>query len=148
MRLAGIYAVDPVQSSFRLCFRVRIVRSRRAGGKTWCTRCPGTVQPWAHDGAPQRDVWGAARRFSCGSGVQSAPGNRGDGVCGLLWRHPRHTRVCLGWELVALIKCPLGRCGINTPTSVTTSQVSQMMSAGRGNISERRQIGFHTLIER
>ena len=30
--------------------------------------------------------------------------------------HPRHTRVCLGWELVALIKCPLGRCGINTPT--------------------------------
>ena len=73
-------------------FRVRIVRSRRAGGKTWCTRCPGTVQPWAHDGAPQRDVWGAARRFSCGSGVQSAPGNRGDGVCGLLWRSSRSPR--------------------------------------------------------
>ena len=67
------------------------------------------------------------------------------------FEHERRTttRVCLGLELVALIKCPLGRCGINTPTSVTvTSQVSQMMSAGRGNISERRQIGFHTLIER
>ena len=51
--------------------------------------------------------------------------------------------MCLGWELVALIKCPLGRCGINTPTSVTTSQVSQMMSVGRGNISERRQIVSH-----
>ena len=51
--------------------------------------------------------------------------------------HPRHTRVCLGWELVALIKCPLGRCGINTPTSVTTTKVSKMMSVGRGNISER-----------
>ena len=51
--------------------------------------------------------------------------------------------MCLRWELVALIKCPLGRCGINTPTSVTTSQVSQMMSVGRGNISERRQIVSH-----
>ena len=86
MRLAAVDPVDQCSQIFDCAF-VRIVRSRR-GVKSALSM----VQPWAHDGAPQRDVGGAARRFSCGSGVQSAPGNRGDGVCGLLWRSSRSPR--------------------------------------------------------
>ena len=42
-----------------------------------------------------------------------------------------------------VVVVPAAKSGDDNATSVTTTQVSHMMSVGRGNTSERRQIGFH-----